>query len=232
MNQEITAIKERYVRRNQLPKATSYSPLDPFIYMVQQEKERILIRWIKRAGICSLEEKRLLEIGCGGGGNLLKLLQLGFKPENLCGNELIEERALSARQILPTATQILVGDASSLDLPENSFDIVFQSTVFTSILNNGFQQKLADRMWSLVKPGGGVLWYDFTFNNPNNSDVRGVPVKRIRELFPYGVLKEWRLTLAPPIGRRVTRIHPCLYTLFNILPLLRTHVLCWINKTK
>ncbi len=25
---------------------------------------------------------------------------------------------------------------------------------------------LLDRMWRWVKPGGGVLWYDFTFDNP------------------------------------------------------------------
>jgi hypothetical protein len=31
---------------------------------------------------------------------------------------------------------------------------------------------------------GGGFWYDFTYNNPHNPDVRGVPVKRIRQLFP------------------------------------------------
>ena len=30
-------------------------------------------------------------------------------------------------------------------------------------------------MWAAVKPGGGVLWYDFTVDNPRNADVRGVP---------------------------------------------------------
>jgi len=44
-----------------------------------------------------------------------------------------------------------VGDAAEIDLAEGSFDIVYQSTVFTSILDNGFQQKLADRMWALDK---------------------------------------------------------------------------------
>ena len=30
-----------------------------------------------------------------------------------------------------------------------------------------------------LAPGGGVLWYDFTVNNPRNPDVRGVPMKRV-----------------------------------------------------
>ena len=48
--------------------------------------------------------------------------------------------------------------------------------VFPSILDDSFQQKLADRMWALTKPGGGILWYDFIYNNPRNPDVRGVPL--------------------------------------------------------
>jgi len=85
-------------------------------------------------------------------------------------------------------------------------------------------------MWELTKRGGGVLWYDFIYDNPENPDVRGVPIRRIRELFPEGRMRYWRLTLAPPIARRVCRIHPCLYYVFNVFPFLRTHVLCWIAK--
>jgi hypothetical protein len=39
-----------------------------------------------------------------------------------------------------------------------------------------------------------------------------------------------RVTLAPPLARALTRVHPALYTAFNALPLLRTHLLCWIVK--
>lgn len=132
--------------------------------------------------------------------------------------------------MLPAATSVLLGDASTLELPDHSFDVVYQSTVFTSILDDEFQMKLAARMWSLAKPGGGVLWYDFIYNNPANPDVRGVPVAKVQSLFPDGEIDCWRLTLAPPISRRVTRLHPKLYTLFNAVPFLRTHVLCWIKK--
>ena len=39
-----------------------------------------------------------------------------------------------------------------------------------------------------------------------------------------------RITLAPPLARRVARFSPALYTLFNLMPFLRTHRLCWIAK--
>ena len=46
-----------------------------------------------------------------------------------------------------------------------------------------------------------------------------------------GLLADWDAYLAPPIARVVSRWHPSLYTLFNTLPLLRTHVLAWLAKT-
>jgi len=229
---EIQKVRDRYARRQNDSKTSLYAFLNPTVYMSQQEKELALIRWIKKCHIAPLENKRVLEIGCGSGENLLQFIRLGFQPAHLVGNELLEERAKKARHLLPVATQILVGDASTLEFEDGSFDIVLQSTVFTSILDEQFQQKLANRMWSMVKVGGGVLWYDFTMNNPSNPDVKGVPVYQIRQLFPEGNIQVWSLTLAPPISRRVTKLHPSLYSLFNRLTFLRTHVLCWIKKTE
>jgi hypothetical protein len=48
----------------------------------------------------------------------------------------------------------------------------------------------------------------------------------VAELFPDGRLRQWRLTLAPPIARRV----PAAWYPWLNLPFLRTHVLCWIEK--
>jgi SAM-dependent methyltransferase len=222
-------VQRRYLRRDTID-SERYSTLKPYNYLAMQEKERVLIRWIKRCCIEPLSTKSVLEVGCGSGRNLLDLIRLGFSPRNLVGNELLEERAQVARENLPSAVTIITGDASQIDPSEGVFDIVLQSTVFTSLLDNDFQQKLANRMWELTRPGGGVLWYDFVYNNPNNPDVRGVPLKRVKELFPKATVYAWRLTLAPPISRLVCKVHPSLYALFNLMPFLRTHLLCWLQK--
>jgi SAM-dependent methyltransferase len=227
---EVDLVRNRYARREKADLASLYDPLDPAVMMSEQEMEAVLIRCIRTCGLAPVHSRRVLEIGCGAGSNLLRLLQLGFLPENLVGNEVLEDRALKARHRLPEATRMLVGDAAAISLEEGPFDIVYQSTVFTSLLDEAFRRKLADRMWALTKPGGGILWYDFIYDNPNNADVRGIPVRRIQELFPQGQIHVWRLTLAPPISRRLAKIHPGLYRLFNALPFLRTHVLCWIQK--
>jgi len=198
--------------------------------MARQERERVLVQLIRAADLEPVSERTVLEIGCGTGSNLLRLIELGFSPENLLGNELLESRAAVARSRLAQGVRVLAGDASTLEFPDASFDIVYQSTVFTSLLDAPFQEALARRMWHWVRPGGGVLWYDFVYDNPRNPDVRGVPMRRVRELFPEACIRSWRVTLAPPISRRVTKLHPSLYGLFNLLPFLRTHVLCWIRK--
>jgi SAM-dependent methyltransferase len=199
--------------------------------MALQEKERTVIEWVRTSSLMPLGNRRLLEIGCGSGTNLLQFLKLGFAPKNMVANELLEERAKMARLNLPRAIEVLEGDALSTDFGCESFDVVVQSTVFTSLLDQDFQKSLAQHLWNIVKPGGGVLWYDFIYDNPKNPDVRGVPICRIRELFPEGTIRTWHVTLAPPISRIVTKVHPRLYDLFNLFPFLRTHVLCWIQKS-
>ncbi len=226
---EIANIKRRYLDRKNIP-LLKYNPLNPAIYMINQEKERVFIKWLKKFDLSVIQNLRLLEIGCGGGQNLLQFIKLGFSPNLLVGNELLSERVESAKKKLPNDLKIIEGDALKVNLPLGYFDIVFQSMVFSSILNKEFKYALAQKMWKLVKPGGGILWYDFIYDNPKNPDVKGIPFKEVRELFPYSDIQKWRVTLAPPISRVVTSIHPLLYNVINIFPLLRSHILCWSVK--
>jgi hypothetical protein len=80
----------------------------------------------------------------------------------------------------------VAGDATLADIAPASQDLVLQSTVFSSLLDDAFQQRLADAMWRWLKPGGAVVWYDFTVDNPRNRDVRGVPVARMRAVVSAG----------------------------------------------
>lgn len=230
MQSEPEKVQERYSRRAALGTDDRYSMLNPSVWQGVQERQRAMIALLARYAPGPLNQLKLVEVGCGSGGNLLELLRMGFSSENLVGNELLPERAALARKNLPMACDVKEGDATQLGFEDGSFGIVYQSVVFSSLLDDQFQQRLADEMWRWVRPGGGVLWYDFVYNNPSNRDVRGVPLKRVRELFPAGELNYHWTTLAPPISRRVTRIHPGLYGLFNALPFLRTHILCFIKK--
>ena len=227
---EPARVVERYARRGS---GAIYSILRPEVVASTQEWQREMLRLF--ADVCGFDDERLrtlrlVDVGCGYGGHLLDFLRVGMAPEHLSGVELLPERAAAARHRLPPAVQLFTGDATTTAIAPASQDIAFQSVVFSSLLDDAFQQALADRMWSWLKPGGGVLWYDFVVDNPRNPDVRGVPMARIRALFPAARIVARRVTLAPPISRRVCAIHPTAYAVFNLIPLLRTHRLCWIAK--
>jgi SAM-dependent methyltransferase len=227
---EPDAVAARYARRE--PGDRRYHPLEPSVWRSRQERERALLQLLAAQGCSDLSQRRVLEVGCGDGANLLDCLRLGAAPEHLSGIELLPQRCRLARARLPAAVTLIEGDALQAVIEPASQDVVLQSTVFSSLLDDAFQQRLADAMWRWTKPGGAVLWYDFTVNNPRNADVRGVPLSRVRELFPRGSITTRRITLAPPISRLVCRLHPAAYGIFNTLPWLRTHVLCWIAKPR
>ena len=226
---EAQDVRARYERRVVIP-AERYSRFTPEVTARVHERQRAILGLLRRESITTLANLDVLEVGCGGGANLLELLELGADPGRLVGNELLEDRLALARRLLPEEVALHAGDACELVFPDRAFDIIYQSTVFSSILSDAIQQRMAVRMWHWLRPGGGILWYDLAFDNPGNRDVHGVPISRVRELFPQGEIRSRRITLAPPIGRRVCAIHPSLYSVFNALPLLRTHILCWIRK--
>lgn len=222
------AIAKRYTRR--APHDDRYSFLRPDVCLGVQERQRVMLQLLRQHGVTDLAALRLLEVGCGTGGNLLEFLRLGCEPQHLTGIELLPDRYAQARHVLPAAVRLQQGDALLADVPHASHDVVLVSTVFSSVLDTDFQQRLAAAIWRWLRPGGAVLWYDFTYNNPRNPDVRGVPLRRVQALFPQGRITARRVTLAPPLARVLVRVHPALYGLFNSMPWLRTHILCWIEK--
>jgi SAM-dependent methyltransferase len=223
---ETDRIIDVYERREKYVPPEKYALTNASVLRSVHERQRALVSFLDSAGVLPLSAKRIIEIGCGSGGNLIDFIRLGASPENLVGNDLIEVRLNQAAALLPGSVQLILGDAAKLDVEHGCFDIAAQFTVFSSILDLKLQESLANQMWNMVAPGGGVLWYDFTYNNPSNKEVRGVPMRRIKRLFPHAKIRSRRLTLAPPLARAIP---PSFYEVFN-WPFLRTHLMCWIAK--
>ncbi len=201
---------------------------------VQRVHERfaVTLRLLTRHGLRSLTGLRILDVGCGEGTQLRQLVQWGASPGSLAGIDLREGAVERARALGP-AMDLRVGSAESLPWPDASFDLVCQQTVFTSILDGGMRRRVAAEMARVLKPGGAVLWYDFVYDNPRNADVRRVPPGEVRALFPGFAAHLVRVTLAPPIARRIPAAAlPLLYPLLAALPFLRTHRLGLLVKPR
>lgn len=199
-------------------------PYSPYAHHICNEREK----WYKKLltkKFNSLNEIDFLEVGAGAGDNLFFFQRAGVYPERIFANELVPDRVgLLERHW--KKENLLIGNFLELETSK-SFDMIFQSTVFSSILSPVDKQIAADKMKSMLKPGGVILWYDFTFDSPTNKSVKGIKKAEIRKLFHDSKnIKFKRVTLVPPLARRVKGSYP----FFNFLfPFLRTHVIALIE---
>ncbi len=212
-------IKDQYGKR--LDKSDLYN--SDYSRFSEEEKSFKLKQLLKEF-LTVTDHSTILEIGAGQGGNIPLLKEAGFSDETIFVNELLPERIAHVKRAYPKI-KVFEGNALEVNF-ERKFDCIFQSTVFTSILNENDRVELANKMWQLLNPGGIILWYDFIYNNPGNADVKKVSIADVKKLFPRAnKTKIIKVTLAPPIGRRVGK----LYNLFNIPP-LRSHILGVFQK--
>jgi SAM-dependent methyltransferase len=225
---ESARIVAEYARRSEEVPGERYSATAPAQLLLRQERERVAVGLLRREGMLPLAERSVLDVGCGWGQWLADFETWGVPRERLAGVDLLEDRVAGARARLPGA-DIRLGDATSLPWADGGFDIVVQSTVFSSILEAGMRRAVAGEMLRVLKPGGVVLWNDFFVGNPRNRAVRGVRRREVRELFPGLGMHARRVTLAAPVARR---LGPRAYWLAAVLQsarVLDTHLLATLR---
>jgi SAM-dependent methyltransferase len=228
IQEEEARIRDAYARR--AAAGRRYSWFDAgYLFMMQQIERRALVS-LEHHGMVPLHSKHILEIGCGHGRWLREFLKWGASPENLAGIDLLPERIEQARRLSPSGFAFAIGNAAQLSYPDVSFDIVFQATVFTSILNDGVKKKVAEEMLRVLKPDGLLLWYDFRVNNPRNPDVRGIDSTEINRLFPDCRITLERITLAPPLLRFLAPYTWLGSYVLSAIPWACTHYLGAIRK--
>ena len=223
MKSEVDNIKQVYTdRENDSQVMKNHQGVYP--RFISEEREAVYKSVIKQH-FSSTDHLKLMEVGAGVGVNLDFFHSIGFKYPNISANELLEDRFEKLKANYPEIN-CFPGNAAEMKLNQK-FDIVFQSTVFSSILSDELRVKLAAKMFDFTNDNGIVLWYDFIYNNPNNKNVRKVTLSEVKSLFPNAKKYEfYKVTLAPPIGRRVGKW----YHFFNNFKFLRTHIIAVIYK--
>ena len=225
---DLERLRREYASREQrLAGSDIYSPLNRSYLFAVQQRQLHTVALLRSLGITSLATKRILELGCGKGGVLLEYLSLGALPEKLFGVDLLLDRIGIARKTLPSIG-ISCGEGQYLPFPERGFDIVLQYTVFSSILDPEIRKNLAREMRRVLKPDGVIIWYDFWLN-PTNSHTHGIGLGEIRSLFQGCKFITKKITLAPPITRRLASISWAGCGLLESLKIFNTHYLVGIK---
>lgn len=222
MNDEVLRIKEAYSKRKE-KRNSQYS----LFFSICREKE--IKESIKRNGITLLDNKKILDVGCGNGEVLSYFLKDDVPQENLYGIDILPERIEKAKGTYPQI-HFTCGNAEELPYPDEYFDIVTQSTMFTSILDAEMKRKVASEMLRVLRNDGIIIWHDYRYNNPFNPDVKGIGAKEIKALFPDCQFNCKLINLNPFIARPLIKISWKICKVLDKIHFLSTHWLVTIKK--
>lgn len=204
-------------------RAARWDLTNPGNRAILEERRRLMVRLLGQQGWLPLGDRSVIDVGSGGGVELASFRELGASPSRLFGVDLLPARVAAARTAFPDI-DFRVGNAEKLEFESETMDLVLAFTLFSSILDPSMARNVAREVVRVLKPGGGLLWYDFRYDSPSNRNVRAVSGSRVRELFPElsGTLHS--LTLLPPIARRLGPLTPYAYPALSTLPPARSHL--------
>jgi ubiquinone/menaquinone biosynthesis C-methylase UbiE len=156
-------------------------------------------------------------------------LKKGVVAENLFGIDLLPERIKEAKRQYPSV-YFTCGNAESLHYPDELFDIIIQSTTFTSILDKKMKKGIASEMIRVLKSNGVIIWHDYRFSNPLNRNAKGIDKDEIMSLFPNCSFSFKSVNLNPLIARPLARLSFRVCEILEKIRILRTHLLVVIRK--
>ena len=170
----------------------------------------------------------ILDAGCGNGWWLRSLVEAGVEPGRLYGIDIQPERVTAARETVPGA-EIAVGDARHARFPDETFAVVLQLTLLSSL---GSQRAIREALGEGIRvlaPGGMLLIYEPRVPNPLN---RHTLLIRNSDLAAAGVTPtdQVSLTVVPALARRLGGRTQERYERFASVPFLRTHRLVAYRK--
>jgi len=221
---EAKRIRAEYERREREIGREFYALTSPPNLFTRHGQERALLRGLTRAQALPLGDKQILEVGCGRGQWFGVLEDFGARRECLSGIDLDPGRIAEARQRYPGA-DLRAGDATRLPWDSGTFDVVLQSTVFSSILDPEVRRAVAAEMARVVRPTGVIVWYDLRYGNPRNPNVQGIGAGEIRELFGSFTVELESVTLATPLARKLVPRSWLVATVLERMSVLNTHYL-------
>lgn len=175
-----------------------------------------------------LSQIKLLEVGCGELFWPEVFIEIGCHKENCYGTDILHQRMIKGHN---KGRQTSAVTSSVLELPfqSNSFDLLCQLTLMTSIPNHTDRIEASREMMRILKPGGYILWYDFRFNNPKNPHTKAIGKNELHQLFAPLPVKLKTITVFPPLARKIPPAGVPLLKFINLFSMLRTHYLALIG---
>lgn len=202
-NNDLERMRIEYERRNTDSANTKkYSNFNPSYLFSIQQRQRHLLAQLRQYPAFSFAEKTILDVGCGNGRVMAEYISYGVHSRRVYGIDIQPDRLRNAKDIVPLS-KLAYADGQKLPYKSDMFDVVMQYTAFSSILDSSVKVNMAAEILRVLnKDNGMIIWYDFWLS-PRNKQTKGIRLDELRDLFPGCTFDVRRVTLAPPIARRV-----------------------------
>ena len=223
-------IQARYRERDGSAQLSGFWTLaNPVVLHLAQERERAVLAALARHGV-NLAAARLLDVGCGAGGEFANYLRWGLPLAGLFGVDLTLPRLQAAQRAV--GPRVAQASGAALPFAGGSFDVVAQNVVFSSIISSPMRQQVAQEMLRVLRPGGCLLWYDAACTRGSDPHFRNVPLDELQTLFPDLPFTVQKLTTDLGLLKRV---HAAFgqrgLALMDLTGLFKTHLLAVGKKT-
>jgi SAM-dependent methyltransferase len=193
------AIRDEYARR------TPSAPTGAAMFESRLRHYEALLGGLGRL---PLTDRWLLDVGCANGKWLDICCQRWGASEERCVGIDLRPDSIERWQAEHPESRIRLEcvAAHELDFPPQSFDLIHQSMMFSSVCSAALRESIAARLWELLRPGGLILSFDFWIN-PFNRATIGMRRKELRRLFPQAHLRAGRtISLAAPLCRVLNKL--------------------------
>jgi ubiquinone/menaquinone biosynthesis C-methylase UbiE len=163
---------------------------------------------------------RVLDVGCGRGYWLGRMLAGGVAASRLHGIDVMSERLEAAR--LPPEVELRQADARRLPYPDQHFHLVLMFTVLSSLASREDARRALTEARRVAAGGGVILIYEPRIPQPLNRATLWIRRRDVGEVLGPDV-ETRTLTALPPLARRLGRSATRIYPRLSSCPALRTH---------
>jgi len=191
--QALVTIREVYGRAER-PGTEGWSPLQ--IDEEMWHRVRLVIELCRCLRLIpyQIDELRVLDVGCGVGRSSRLLVDLGVAPQNLVAIDFRESAIAEARRRNPAIRFQHIESLS--EWPRETFDLLVQSTAFSSLPGSRLRKQTAELMQKSICKGGYIFWWDLLRAHGFADGERLEP----NHLFPcLQVIRKQKVSLRPDL---------------------------------
>jgi len=228
---------EERAERNRIERVYSAYSSDPYYSriwtghaarFILERKWEDVDRALRAEGM-DVRAARLLDLGAGEGGDCDRFRQLGLRPERIVALDLLQECLHSARKSYEWLAA-LQADGALLPFRDGSFEVVYQSTMLSSVLDRNRRARILGEVRRVLAPRGLFVSYDMRYRNPWNRNTRPVSSADIRAAFPGCQVRAYSTTPIPQLVRLLTFLPRAMWRAIEKVPPLRSHLLVVVRK--